>query len=80
MPYRVLVPRGRPLEAFLSLDAWATAREALRLLASDPRPVWACEVSKGWRFHLPPDGAEWMLYTVDDDEELVTVIGAGRAI
>lgn len=70
---RVLIPRGRPL---LALPLWEAAREALRLLADDPRPPWAVMTARGDRVFYLPDRS-WVLYEVDDDGEQVTVIGAG---
>ncbi len=73
---RVLIPGGSPLAAVLSLPLWETAREALRLLADDPRPSWAAVTALGRVFYLP-DGS-WVSYDVDDADELVTVLSAGR--
>ncbi len=74
---RVLIPRGRPLEAVLSVPLWETAREALRLHADDPRPPWAAVTTQGRVFYLRD--SSWVLYAVDDADEQVTVIAAGRS-
>ncbi len=75
---RVLIPRGRPLAAVLSLPLWEMARAALRLLADDPRPTWAAVTTRGDRVFYLSDGS-WVTYSVDDADEQVTVIAAGSA-
>lgn len=72
--YRVLVS-GRALVAYLELPLWETARQALRLLADDPRPPWAARTTSGYVFDL--DDLSWVAYAVSDEERLVTVLGAG---
>ena len=76
VPYRVLIPTGRPLEAVLSLPLPRLASEALALLAGDPRPAWAAVAPMGYRCHLP-DGS-WLLWEVDDTGRQVTVLAAGQ--
>ena len=68
---------GRALVSYLQLPLWETARMALRLLAQDPRPAWAARTTSGYVFYL--EDRSWVAYEVDDEAELVTVVGAGRA-
>ena len=72
--YRVLVP-ARVSGDYLALPLYETAREALRLLADDPRPAWSEPHAGGRRLWLPDHS--WITWVVDDDQQLVTVVGAG---
>lgn len=62
-----------PDAVWLGNGAGSTSAACLR-----PRPAWAHQEPAAWRIYLPPRGDEWVLYTVADEDELVTVIGAGR--
>jgi len=73
--FRVLVT-GEALVAYLGLPLWGTARAALRLLADEPRPRWAARTTSGFVFYLPDE--TWVAYDVDEQEQLVTVLGAGE--
>lgn len=70
-------PRRRCTRLVPELSLWETARAALRLLADDPRPAWAEPRTTGFRFYLE-DGT-WVAYDVDEEEQLVTVLGASAA-
>ncbi len=75
--FRVFVG-GRALVSYLELPLWETARAALGLLAEEPRPRWAARTTKGYVFYLAD--LSWVVYDVDDEAQLVTVLGAGRGI
>jgi mRNA interferase RelE/StbE len=78
MTYRILVLR-RALKELEQLPAehYARLRDAIRHLASEPRPVGCLKLTGrgGWRIRV---GVYRVIYDIDDGQQLVTVLNVGH--
>jgi mRNA interferase RelE/StbE len=78
MTYRVSVLR-RALKELEQLPAehYPRVRDAIRHLASDPRPTGCRKLTGrgGWRIRI---GVYRVIYDIDDSQQLVTVLNVGH--
>jgi mRNA interferase RelE/StbE len=76
--YRVSILR-RALKELEQLPAehYARVRDAIRYLASDPRPADCLKLTgrEGWRIRV---GVYRVIYDIDDRQQLVTVLNVGH--
>ena len=72
-----ILPRAQKELAQLSAGAFARVRDAIRELANDPRPPGCLKLTgrDGWRLRV---GEFRVLYEIDDEHRLVTVLNVGH--
>ena len=78
MIYTVHITRRAQKElAALTVEAYRRVRHAIETLAMSPRPPGCAKLSgrDGWRIRI---GDYRVIYTIDDEAKLVTVVNIGH--
>lgn len=78
MPYRVLIlPRAKKQLARLPVEARQRIYDAIRALGSEPRRVNSKKLKgrSGYRLRV---GDYRVIYTIDDDKLVITIVWAGQ--
>lgn len=78
MSYAVSILRRAQKElARLPLEAYERVRDAIYLLANDPRPPGCLKLTgrEGWRIRV---GDYRVIYEIDDKQQTVTVLHVGH--
>ena len=72
-----ILPRAQKELAQLTAGPFARVRGAIRELANDPRPPGCLKLTgrDGWRLRV---GEFRVIYEIDDEHRLVTVLNVGR--
>jgi len=72
-----ILPRAQKELAQLNAGAFARVRDAIRELAIDPRPPGCLKLTGrgGWRLRV---GEFRVIYEIDDEHRLVTVLNVGH--
>jgi len=72
-----ILPRAQKELAQLSASPFARVRDAIRGLANDPRPPGCLKLTgrDGWRLRV---GEFRVIYEIDDQHRLVTVLNIGH--
>lgn len=78
MSYAVFIlRRARRDLAALPIDNYARMKEALQMLAEEPRPRGSRKLvgREGWRMRV---GDYRIIYEIDDDQQKVTILHVGH--
>jgi len=72
-----ILPRAQKELGQLNPGAFARVRDAIRELANDPRPPGCLKLTgrDGWRLRV---GEFRVIYEIDDEHRLVTVLNVGH--